>query len=163
MRPETLLSQLYSRKFKHAKEGNMQWCETAPQKRKREHVKRQADTLSEVLRVLADNDPLFASDILSMIRPKSVDIQRKIDAKVKCDSMSRQITALIQDFVKSKLTKTTQNQEKEALHTLIQACSFSSDNDTDLNKIRECIGFSRRSFYKSMKLEKENDTETVRY
>ena len=133
---ETILSQLYPRKFKHAKESRMQWCETVHKKRKTRQVQIHANTLSDILRVLADNDPLFASDILSMITKKSAAIQCKMDDARKSDSISEQITASIKDFVNSKLTKATQIQDKEALHTLIQACSFSSHNLNELNKVR---------------------------
>ena len=39
---ETFLSQLYPRKFKKAKEGNMQWCETANKRKKLRHVWKEA-------------------------------------------------------------------------------------------------------------------------
>ena len=139
---------MYPREFKHAKESRMQWCETVHKKRKTRQAQRHTNTLSDILRVLADNDPLFASEILSMITKKSAAIQCKIDDA----RISEQITASIKDFVKSNLTKATHIQEKKSLHTLIQACSFSSNNFNDLNKIRECIGVSRDTFYKSMEV-----------
>ena len=113
--------------------------------------------------MLANNDPLFESDILSMIATKSVVIQRKIDEEITCDLISEQITASIRDFIKSKLAQTKHKQEKEALYTLIQACSFSSDSCNDLNGIRDCIGVSRDTLYKRMTSQNENDMETVRY
>ena len=49
------------------------------------------------------------------------------------------------------------------MHTLIQACSFSSNNLDDLNKIRECIGVTRATFYKSVNLQEDNVNDIVRY
>ena len=87
------------------------------------------------------------------------ELERKEDKETK---RSEQIVDSVKHFVKLRLAKSKTNQEKEALHLLIDACTYTNSEENDHNSIRKMLGFSTGTFYRDIQ-EQSNGLDMTSY
>ena len=65
-------------------------------------------------------------------------------------------------FVKLRLAKSKTKQEKEALHVLIEACTYTNSDEDDHNLVRKMFDFSIGTFYQDIQ-EQRNGLDMTSY
>lgn len=75
------------------------------------------------------------------------ELERKDDKETK---RSERIVDSVKHFVKLRLAKSKTNQEKEALHLLIETCTYTNSKEDDHNSIHKMLGFSTGPFYRDI-------------
>ena len=75
---------------------------------------------------------------------------------------SKQIVESLNHFFKLLLTKSKTKQEKEALHILVEACTYIHSDGDDHNSVRKILGFSIGNFYRNI-IEQSNGMDMTSY
>ena len=89
----------------------------------------------------------FAPDILEAALKDNRELKGELVKKENiATNRSEQIVGSVKNFVKFRLAKSKTNQEKEALHVLVEGCTYTNSEEDDPNSIREMLEFSTGTF-----------------
>ena len=93
----------------------------------------------------------------------NIELQGELEIKEDKEAIrSEQIVDSVKHFVKLRLVKSKTKQEKEALHLLIEACTYTNSEEDDKNSIRKLLGFSTGTFYRDIQ-EQKNELDMTTY
>ena len=158
----TLLSELHPRKYKRAAEIESEWCDTNPKNISIRQHQRQTKSLTEVLQVLSEKNPSFASDLINAVKDANPILNAELSKrKDKSDDINDTIVNSIKSFLHHKLVKVKTKEEKEAFNVVLQACTYMQSDSVNLNTIRNFMGVSTASFYKNVNSQR-NEGELVK-
>ena len=65
-------------------------------------------------------------------------------------------------FVKSRLIKSKTKQENEALHAIVEACTYTHSDGDDHNSVRKILGFTTGTFYRNI-IKQSNGMDMTSY
>ena len=102
----TLLSELHPRKYKRAMEIESEWCDTNQKKIVTKHHHQQTKSLTQVLQVLSDKNPSFASDLIQTVRDANPILDAELSKKKdKSGDINDKIVNSIKSFFTAKVSK----------------------------------------------------------
>ena len=160
---DDLLTLLYPRKHKRVRDIQTEWCEDQSRKRHKKYIHAEAKTLMLILKVMSTKNLSFAADILEAALKDNKELKGELERKENMTTKrSEQIVDSVKHFVKLRLAKSKTNQEKEALHLLIEACTYTNSEEDDHNSIRKMLGFSTGTFYRDIQ-EQSNGLDMTSY
>ena len=84
-----------------------------------------------------------------------------LSERLASNNYSEIIVSALKEYVKSFLSENKKAQEKEALSALVTACTTFLPADVNKNKIREMLGFQKKTFYNY--LQRETNTTTYQH
>ena len=159
---EQMLHHIYPRKLKRTVKNNWKWDDSEIRHiPKKKHIVKEAKSLETVLQVISNNNITFAGQLISSVIRKNSSLQCEyLDPDSKVFDAYKDIVDSIKKFASDRLVKSTKTSEKEMLHGLITACTYQLDDTTNRNFIRQILGISSRTFYKSISEENENNKES---
>ena len=114
--------------------------------------RKKCEELSRYLQVLSSNNLDNASFLLTSLFRTNRELKERIEAD-KVSNINYAIVNSIKLFVQGQLKSygCKEKEEKEALRTILSACTSNLDKQINKNIVREAIGMSCSLFYKQMK------------
>ena len=85
-----------------------------------------------MLKVVSNNEINFTNELLKSIAKRNDCINDETSA-------SDKVLKSVQHWITKKLGKVRRNEEKDALHATMKACTYSCDNTETKNSIRESL------------------------
>ena len=112
-------------------------------------MRTEAKTLMRVLKVMSSKKLSFATYILQAVLKNNIELKEKLEMKENEKlKRSEHIVESVKHFSNWDEQNQKQNKEKEALHILIEACTYNhSDGDGHNNSVRKMLGLSTGTFY----------------
>ena len=102
-----------------------EWYKDRSKKRHKNYIHAEAKPLMLVLKVMSSKNLSFAANILEAALKDNRELKGKLERKENmATKRSEHIVDSVKHFVKLRLAKSKTKQENEALHVLIDACTY---------------------------------------
>ena len=117
--------------------------------------------VGNVLKVVSVKYVELVAGIGTILVDGDCTLQSIINEINKPDTYSEQITHSIHEYTSQKLSHCQKREEKEAWHTLINACTFTRSDLDSWNVVGKLVGINKDTFYRNVEKERGDNVEII--